>query len=66
MVQRFRFLITAVMETDIIGEHLNSISFNRIISAPVCLAYSETNLERGRFPSFPITETPSFCVIDTD
>ena len=36
-----------VMETDITGEHLNSISFNRVRSRPVGLQNTETNLEAG-------------------
>ena len=34
-----------VMETDITGEHLNSISFNRVRSRLVCLQNTETNVE---------------------
>ena len=33
------------METDITGEHLNSISFNRVRSRPVGLQNTEANLE---------------------
>ena len=55
-----------VMETDITGEHLNSILFNRVRSRQPCLPAEHRDQSRGSFPSFPITGTPSFCVIDID
>ena len=52
---------SSVMEIDITGEHLNSISFNRVRSRPLCLQNTERQISK-----FPITETYSFCVIDID